>query len=583
MSLSSSEAIRIVQAPTNHQKVRSGAKYESRIRLLTEAYDSETIEKQSAWQEVKNYLRGTLTTDKYEAIMKYWTFPLSGVNISNDMLSDLFYVFNARNTSFEIQYPNSRLNEASEAMLSNLGVRRWIEDNGKKVLKCAPNSLTIVDIDGDGNPALILVQNEQLLGYELKEDGSFEYVIFQHSKGKDSIGEWSKIALYDSEFYRVYIVRNGLYKIDVESAHKLDYCPAMFFYDKPLTSKHEFDRSIPLSNTLGILYQWQIFETFLFYAQHYGTFPAMEYADNGCEVSGCEGGIIVSAAMYNGDEIIGYSQPTACPSCSKKGLIGPGTAIGIEVSDDKDIQDTRGILRFVTPDTTSLEYIGKMQAAKENFIKVNTVGYANGLTGQPVNELQVRSLLESRRKPLLEIKQHLEKLYKFIVKTSIKLMYNVEVNVSCDYGTEYFILTESDILLLIQEAKKAGVQSAEIWELNKMLIETKYKNDPYKVQRMTIASDIEPSPFDTREEVLSKKTSGMISREDYFIKLNFIDLLKRFERENGSIVSFGTELLYAKKIDKIKQTLLFYTKQMLPDEQISSEQVQPSGKGISDN
>ena len=118
-----------------------------------------------------------------------------------------------------------------------------------------------------------------------------------------------------------------------------------------------------------------------------------------------------------------------------------------------------------------------------------------------------------------------------------------------------------------------------------MLIETKYKNNPKKAKAMKIASDLEPSPFDTRDEVAAKFASGMISREDYYIKLNFIDLITRFENENGSLATFGMELRYDVKIKRIKDTLINYANQTLESNESTddnSEQIEPGGTGTSD-
>ncbi len=101
---------------------------------------------------------------------------------------------------------------------------------------------------------------------------------------------------------------------------------------------------------------------------------------------------------------------------------------------------------------------------------------------------------------------------------------------------------------------------------------------------MAIAADVEPSPFDTREEVEKKAAAGMITREDQYIKLNFNDLLGRFERENGSIVMFGAELPYDQKINRIYDTLLFYTNQKLEsDGDDTTELSGTSAQGATDN
>ena len=579
MNLSSTQALEMVKNPPNQQQVKKGREYQSELRILTKPYDGKSIETQQAWQEVKTYLECVLTSDKYEAIMKFFTFPLEVVNISNDILTDLYKVFQGRNSAFDVQYPNERFKEVAEVALSELNVRKWIEEKGKEVLKSEPNSVVVIDIDEEGKAVLVLVSNEKLIGYKETETGAFEAVVFLHSKGTDSLGDYERHALYDSEMYRVYMVRKGIYTLEVDEPHGLGYCPAKFFYDNPLLNEHTFSRSVPLSNTRGVMLQWELFQKFLYYADHYGAFPAMEYADTMCE-NDCTAGVIKGAAILNEDNqpTGNYYKDVECPSCASKTFIGPGTAVGIYVSRDSEEQDTRSVLKFVTPDTKSLEYVSNRQLARENFIKVNTVGFNNVVTKEAVNEQQVRALQESKLKPLFDIKMHLEELYRWIVKTSIKVIYDVEVEVAANYGTEFFVLSENDILLLIQEARKAGVQSTELAELNYLLAHTKYKNDPHKAQYMRITADLEPSAFDTREEVEKKFSDRMMSREDYYLHLNFTDLINRFERENGSLVVFGSELTYDKKIERIRTTLDFYIQQKLPDEVNDTEQVQPGAK-----
>jgi hypothetical protein len=547
---------------------------------LTTAYDAESIKHQEAWKEVMRYLAATLTAEKFTTICKYFTYPLTVVNITNDILTDLYTVFDGKNAYFSVDYPQDRIKQAANIMLDELDVSDFVEDYGKKVLKNEPNSVVVVDIDKQGKPKLLYVTNERIKDYEFTKEGEFKYIAFLHTEGV----EFKKYGVYDNAFYRIIREERGNFTIEVEEPHNLGYCPAHFFFDKPLINKHEFCRQVPLSNTMGVLWQWQLFEVFGYYADHYGTFPVIEYADSGCDVQGCDGGIIPAQPILDvNNQIASYSAPYECPSCNKKGLIGPGTAVGIEVNVSAEVQDTRGVLRFITPDISSLEYLDKKQAEKLNFIKINTVGYNNITTREAVNEQQIKFLMASRIKPLMDIKGEFEELTEWITETTVKLIYEVNVEAVSNFGTEFIVQSENDILLLIEQAKKAGVPSTQIAELNKMLVATKYKNDPYKVHYMNIAADLEPSPFDTREEVAAKFASGMISPEDYFIKLNFIDLIKRFERENGSLVQFGALLSYEEKIKRIKNTLFYYTKQSIIKDGNKDESIQPSGQGVSDN
>ena len=578
MSLLSTQVIPTVQRPPNGEKVQKGLEYESRLKLFTEPYQASEVRHLSAWTELMNCLASTLTPDKFNAITKYFTFPLSIVNISNDMLTDLYKVFDGRNSNFNIEYPNSRIEETAEAVLSDLGIRKFIENVGKKVLKSCPNLVVVLDKNDKGDPIILAIPNERIHGYTQNKDGSFDVFMFIHSVGMENGKHWTKYGVYDDEFYRVVKRVEGVYTLDTEESHDLGYCPAKFFYDTPLTSdKFQFNRGVPLSNVVGVMSQWQQFDVFKYYADHIYPFPVTEYPDSGCDDDRCiNGTVYYEPILDDNNKVVSQKNPTECPSCAKKHLIGPGTSLGIEVSQDSADQDTRGVFRFISPDVVGLEYIGTKQMERESFIKLNVVGYNNESTSSAVNELQIMSSLESRKKPLLDIKEHLDDLYRWIAKGVVKLTYNVDVRVHANFGTEYFILGEKDILNIIQQAKLAGVQDTEIEQLNRLLIETKYKGNPYTIQKMLITSDVEPSPFDTRLEARAKFSEGMMTREDYYMKVNFSDLIGRFERENGSIIDFGEALSYAKKIEKIKAELLIYTNEKLESNGTSDNSTQPS-------
>jgi len=495
------------------------------------------------------------------------------------MLTDLYKVFDGRNANFDIEYTNSRLEEAAEDMLSSLNIRQFIENTGKKVLKSQPNTVVVLDKDINGDPLLLAIPNERIHGYTQNKDGSFDVFMFIHSIGLENGRKYTKYGVYDDEYYRVVKQIEGIYTLETEETHDLGYCPARFFYDNPLTSdKFQFNRGVPLSNVLGAMSQWQQFDVFKYYADHIYPFPVTEYPDGGCDDERCVNGTIYYDPILNDDnQEVSQRQPSECSHCANKQIIAPGTSLGITVSQDKEDQDTRGVFRFISPPIDGMKYTGETQKQRESFIKLNVVGYNNESNSAAVNELQVMSSLESRKKPLLDIKAHLDELYKWITKGIVKLTYGVDVRVHANFGTEYFILGEKDILNIIQQAKIAGVQDSEIKQLNRLLIETKYKGNPYTVQKMLITSDVEPSPFDTRLEARAKFAEGMMTREDYYMKVNFTDLIGMFERENGSVIDFGEALSYDKKIKKIKEELLIYIKPKLESNGATNDSTEPTG------
>jgi hypothetical protein len=195
--------------------------------------------------------------------------------------------------------------------------------------------------------------------------------------------------------------------------------------------------------------------------------------------------------------------------------------------------------------------------------------------------------MEDRRKPLLFIAMQLNKLHKWIVKTVIKLDLDIDVKVHANYGTEWFLLTESQIQKLFQDAKTAGMPDSELDELYSLLVETKYKGNPETINKLIIENNLNPAPYSNQDESIKKYDVGVMSKDDLAIKLNFTRLIKRFERENGSLAMFGSDAImqgrmtFDQKIDTIYNELLNYVKQ---DEQNNqSEQVQQQGDTATDS
>jgi len=60
---------------------------------------------------------------------------------------------------------------------------------------------------------------------------------------------------------------------------------------------------------------------------------------------------------------------------------------------------------------------------------------------------------------------------------------------------------------------------------------------------------------------------GIVGIEELLIKLNFADFVKRFERENMNIISFGETIDYDRKINTIKERLMDYAREIVPEQQ----------------
>jgi hypothetical protein len=554
MLLNESQVIKLIKNKSNQLGMMQA--YESRLKVMSEPLFFTELESETGWSEIKLAIRNSITPEKYQKVLQYFSYPLAIVSISDDILEDLNRVFNGRNANFNIQYPNKRAEAQAQELLYMLNTRKYIEKVGRRAFKCKPQTIIVVDKDAMGVPYYVTVELDKLMSYELTPcKQHFKYIIFHHSEGTDEMGSYKKIAFYDDEYYRVVEVRDKKYSLILESPHNLGYCPARWFVDDPLNTKDDVKRYAPLAKVLGSMSEWQQFHAYSYYAEHYGVFPVVEYAAAVCENEFCVNGW-VSEPMENGE----MSTPTSCTTCSANKFSGAGTAIKINPKIDNDENDVSGYFRFISPPTGNLEFEQTKQDQRENFIKVNTTGFNDMMNKEAVNADQVRSLMEDRKKPLLKLAGILNRLHKWLVETSVKLAIDTQVKVHANYGTEWFLLTEAQLQELFVGAKAAGMPESEIDQIYKLLIETKYKGDPQTVHKLMIENNLNPAPYSTIEECYKKAEQGVMAADDLYIKANFTKFVSKFERENGSIVQFGSDITFQQKIDIIYNTFKNYVR-----------------------
>ena len=578
MRLSETSIIKKIKKKPNSAKIYDMMRYQSRLKVMSEPLFFWEIEQETGWSEIKQAIRNSVTEEKYNRVLNFFSFPLPVVSIANDISEDLNRVFNGRNANFSVQYPNKRAEAQTADLLMMLNTRAWIEKHGRQVFKCQPQTVVVIDKNAQGVPYYLNIGLDKLIGYECDEFDNFKYIIFEHSHGEDELGKYKKIAFYCNEFYRVIEERNSQMTLVVENPHGLMYCPARWFVDEALNSRDTAKRFAPLSAVLGTMSEWSQFYAYSYYAEHYGVFPVVEFAAPVCEDEYCTNGF-VSYPLENG----GMSVPTPCQSCTKNKFNGAGTSIKINPRIDNDENDSSGYFRFISPPTQNLEFEQTKQDQRENFIKVNTTGFNDVISRDAVNADQVRSLMEDRKKPLLKLAGFCNRLHKWMIETAVKLAINTTVKVHANYGTEWFLLTEAQLQQLFKGAKDAGLPESEIDQIYNLLIETKYKGQPHTVQKLMIENNLNPQPYQNVKECFDLVAQGVMTQTDLYIKANLIKFIKRFERENGSIVEFGSDITFEQKIDIIYNTFKNYVEdENETDENDSGESVGQSGTSATD-
>ena len=564
MILSKSQAEKVVKSPTNRQALNDAKLYESRLRVFTQSMTLDELRLEDGWNYFLKEMRDTLTDKKADRISDFISYPLSIVDISDNILTEGGKVFDSKNAFMDVSSDNDIRNEYIQSVLGKMGLFPWIRSHGMDVLNNQANSCVVVDFD-DGEPYLIYVELNRLIDFGLRNKvGELEYIAFLHSTEEVGEDKYYYYSVYDDTTYWVFMGKNGdTSKLELVSSRPnlSGRCPGRMFLSESLTGG--FNRRIPISTSLSKMSEWQRFDVFKTYADYYYPFPVIEKVKENCSADGCvDGKILIGETSYDEDGVK-FTKPLYddCAVCKgRSDIIGPGLIIELQPRAMKEDPDYSGDFKMITPDVTSLKYIkDKLQELTDNII-YNSVGYNELLNSEAVNESQIQGSLESKTNVLLRLKINFDILHKWIINQIVLGTYGdiTDVSINVNYGTEFYVYTEAEIQAVFDNAKKSQLPLSEVSEVYLQLIDTKYKGNPDKILRALMLYNIDPLPFDDWDKVKQKYDSGMLTDEKFELKANFTNLVARFERENAPITKFGIKLDFDKRIDKILETIKTY-------------------------
>ena len=550
-----SEAQERLKKPKNKSLINRGLEYESKLRMYTEPLFKDDLVNEIAWRQYTSFLKQVLSDKKYKRIKDFMRFPISAVDIAETTLTELYKVFDASNSYFNIE-TGIEQEQVLTDKVSQLNIIDFIKHNGKTVLKNRPNTFVVMDKDEQGNEYFLTINNQRLYDFYTDEENQTQYIAFLHSIEVNDAGEEVKFySFYCDEYYRVFRLVKGEYLLEGEEyAHGYGCCPARMFMTDQVTSKDVFNKRVPLTSTLTKLEEWQTFDLYKFYVDHYGPFPVIEKVEEKCTVENCNSGIIEEEETWFEDEVTrNRTIYKECPVCKGKSLPGPGTVITLPSKSDKDDPDGSGIFRMISPEVTNLTYIDNKLTGLENYIELKTVGLGNVLDKQAVNEKQVKGSFESREAVLMRLKPNFDKLYKWMVKMLGKSVYGQqkEILVHADFGTEYYLTSEDDIQKRFGTAKANGMPDTEVDTIYTQLIETKYRSNPEMTERMKLIKTIDSCPYDNYDVKEKKFNAGLITEEEFHISVRILSFVERFEMENTDLVSFGKLLPLREKVKRI--------------------------------
>lgn len=515
---------------------------------------------------------GTLIPkDKLKIFKSLFRFPVDTNEVTGICFDKLSRVFDGRNPAFNYQFLNSEQRDDWEYYRQDVLKEPVIwQTKGWEYFKTEINSVLVIDmptnpdpLDKYPQPYFYWLTIDNVISYKADPTtGVMDFIIFKQSK--------DRIAVFDKEHFQVYAYNDSKKEIGellVDNEHDLGYCPARFFWDEPLKIEDPDIKSSPLTKQLGRL-DWFLF--FHISKQHldlYAPYPIYSGYEQDCNYTNdkgdtCDGGYIMNSLGVFNVGLDGSLQ--GCPKCGEKRIAGVGSFVEVPIPtiDDQGgySPDLRNPVQILTIDSASLQYNVDEVKRLENKIITSTVGVDNETMGSAaMNEKQVSGNFESQSTILNRVKKGFESAQQFVDETICKLRYGKSfVSAKINLGTEFYV--EDPMLLRnrYKTAKESGASESELDSMQRQIMDTEYRHNSTELQRMIILSELEPYRHLTRQEILDLNSKSIITNEELYIKLNFVNLVRRFERENTNILEFGTQIDYDKKINIIQQKLKDY-------------------------
>lgn len=516
-------------------------------------------------------VENVLPHDKFILFKSLFRYPIKTNEITDVCFDKLSRIFDGRNPVFNYQFVDPAQRDDWEAY--RLNVLREPEiwsTKGWEFFKSEINSILIVDVPREQTtdlpePYFYWLSIDDVITYKADvETGQMDFLVFRR---KD------EIIVLDDVSYRVWDDRRtgnieGLPK--VEALHNLGYCPARFFWNVPISIDEPDVKASPLSGVLESLDWFEFFHISKRQLDLMGAYPILSGYEQRCDFSNAENGDYCDGGFLR-DKQGRYRLDMAglllrCPKCGNKRIVGAGSFVEIPVPNpDEGQPDLRNPVQMLTVDKAALDYnVAEQKRLREEIITA-VVGQDEIVTDRDAfNEQQVRANFESVTTILTKIKKGFEAAQTWVDETVCRLRYgDYFVGAKINYGTEFYLYSPDELRERYKAAKEAGASESELDVMQNQIIQTEYRNDPVQLRRMLLLSELEPYRHMSRSEVSELHEKNLVSESDLIIKLNFPTFVKRFERENMSILEFGEAVDYQTKIETILSEFRKYAEENL--------------------
>lgn len=502
------------------------------------------------------FCENNLHRDAVESFKNLFRPPYSTVSLFDKVFATLSKVFDAKDSTFMFEFGSDSAKEDwARYQAEVFGKPSEFQLKAFEKMKSNIHSMVVVDMDreeANPEPYYLFLSPEQVIDYE-EIDGVIQWAVWREDD--------THLVVVDDVSYQVWRTEERRDELadaepEVYNAHDLTYCPASWFWQEEVNGM----KAHPILNYLADADWYLFYKTAEKYTETYAAWPVLWAYDGDCdyEVDGqhCEGGYLYDVH----GPVMASGNPKGCPKCSNR-KIGAGSVVKVSQPDSQEgIPDMRDPIGFIKTPVEALKYVDEKVEKIETAIYEGVTGYGGDPSKtQAMNVEQILASVDSRRTALMKLKKNFETIHQWVVETVCKLRYGSGFSYAyVNYGQHFYFFEPEQIMEMYKESKEAGLDDVILDQLRDEYNDAKYRNSPNQAHRVKILENLDPFRHRSRDEVIAMP----VNEDDKLLKLNFSSLIKRFERENDSVVVFGSALEFDAKIRAIRDVLLRYVNEL---------------------
>lgn len=559
MPVTTQELKSLLENPRSKKEIEDARKREELIRFHSQVNFNPYENPYALCDFLDNFVKALVKDlNQYNRYRTMLQFPVDTNPLMSEVYGALWKIFEGKDPVYNADFLTPKAEEDWHEYRKIWELDKFWQHKAWEEFKCYSESFIVVDLETEQKTALpqpypCFVRITSVIDYAYDESPGeweeMEYIIFRIDP--------THIAFFDNMAYQVFETKENSTEIvgtqaTLEVMHNLDCCPAT----KLVHGEHPVSRFLTkLKKLLFSLLGQDIIDFSIANPVWWVYEGDCRYVDEATH-DFCDGGFLKNE---HGHYLFGPDRNLReCPKC-KGYFMGHGTVLEVPVPKDteKGLGIPAGVI--VTP-VENLQYGTTHLKERKDEIYFGLVGQGNETPNdKAVNKQQVRALQESTEDKLNHLQKTFERAQQRTEQIMCELRYGVAFgSLSVSYGQTHYIDKPDDVLAVYNDARTKGSSDNILDGIYENYILLKFKNNPEELQRQNILWNLEPFHHRTNSEVREMYRNFECEFSEYYIKTNFSTLIAKFERENISILQFGSALSFSAKIDAIYQTLVTY-------------------------